>query len=427
MNRRKIIGSVESFISACFKASIPVKLIAEAVKINPATINKFLKLQKLPKELKEFKPNSLELKLHLLKIYAWLVSDPIDIAAALGPESSLLRRPIHKYLKLNEWETYLNGVVTHHVRSAKHDFTEDVSEGYQKIINDILPPVYLDADGAGLLEQFLTKAHKSDPSLFPNEVEIKSIQRSLDKCITMFFSKEEKGLKITSKVVEYINALLCEMSVKEKDFILSKYGVESSPAEVALKYDVSVERIRQISQRTIRRLTKVIAKQLGLINLESLLNIQEEKKNLELRLEELNKEKRGLESQLIIMNEHSYNVIAYIKKERQGIPEATLNFFKANDAFRDQLDLPTLLNNKNLFLPLEDLDLSVRAYRILKWTMKFNFLWQVCETDLDTFHKQRNFGQKTADEIEFLLHEKDLSLGMIFGQNRPLLIATTGE
>jgi DNA-directed RNA polymerase subunit alpha len=61
--------------------------------------------------------------------------------------------------------------------------------------------------------------------------------------------------------------------------------------------------------------------------------------------------------------------------------------------------------------PLEDLDLSVRAFNCLK-AAKINSLSELVQYEQEDLMKFRNFGQKSLSEIESVLHERGLSFGM---------------
>ncbi len=85
-------------------------------------------------------------------------------------------------------------------------------------------------------------------------------------------------------------------------------------------------------------------------------------------------------------------------------------------------DTPTTVENeivdenllhlrKMLKTPLEDLDLSVRAFNCLK-AAKIHSLEELVSFNTNDLLKFRNFGKKSLVEIEALLHEKGLSFGM---------------
>jgi DNA-directed RNA polymerase subunit alpha len=59
--------------------------------------------------------------------------------------------------------------------------------------------------------------------------------------------------------------------------------------------------------------------------------------------------------------------------------------------------------------PLEDLDLSVRAFNCLK-AAKINSLSELVQYEQEDLMKFRNFGQKSLSEIDQVLHERGLEL-----------------
>lgn len=72
---------------------------------------------------------------------------------------------------------------------------------------------------------------------------------------------------------------------------------------------------------------------------------------------------------------------------------------------------------KLLLTPLEDLDLSVRAFNCLK-TAKIETLEELVQFDTNDLLKFRNFGRKSLVEIEELLVEKGLSFGLDIAKYR---------
>ena len=75
------------------------------------------------------------------------------------------------------------------------------------------------------------------------------------------------------------------------------------------------------------------------------------------------------------------------------------------------VDEETLQLRKILGTPLEDLELSVRAFNCLK-AAKINSLSELVNYTQDELMKFRNFGQKSLSEIEQVLHERGLHFGM---------------
>lgn len=77
----------------------------------------------------------------------------------------------------------------------------------------------------------------------------------------------------------------------------------------------------------------------------------------------------------------------------------------------EMVDEHILHMRKLLKTPLEDLDLSVRAFNCLK-AAKINSLEELVSFNTNDLLKFRNFGKKSLVEIEALLHEKGLHFGM---------------
>lgn len=75
------------------------------------------------------------------------------------------------------------------------------------------------------------------------------------------------------------------------------------------------------------------------------------------------------------------------------------------------MDEETMQLRKTLHTPLEDLELSVRAFNCLK-AAKINSLSELVQYTQEELMKFRNFGQKSLSEIEQVLHERGLGFGM---------------
>ncbi len=93
------------------------------------------------------------------------------------------------------------------------------------------------------------------------------------------------------------------------------------------------------------------------------------------------------------------------------ITDENITFDTKEDKKEDLVDEQTLQLRKVLKTPLEDLDLSVRAFNCLK-AAKINSLSELVQYEQEDLMKFRNFGQKSLSEIEQVLHEGGLSFGM---------------
>ncbi len=93
------------------------------------------------------------------------------------------------------------------------------------------------------------------------------------------------------------------------------------------------------------------------------------------------------------------------------ITDENISFDVKDDEKEDVVDEQTLQLRKMLKTPLEDLDLSVRAFNCLK-AAKINSLSELVQYTQEELMKFRNFGQKSLSEIEQVLGERGLGFGM---------------
>jgi DNA-directed RNA polymerase subunit alpha len=93
------------------------------------------------------------------------------------------------------------------------------------------------------------------------------------------------------------------------------------------------------------------------------------------------------------------------------ITDENITFDNKEDKKEDVVDEQVLQLRKVLKTPLEDLDLSVRAFNCLK-AAKINSLSELVQYEQEDLMKFRNFGQKSLSEIEQVLGERGLSFGM---------------
>jgi DNA-directed RNA polymerase subunit alpha len=93
------------------------------------------------------------------------------------------------------------------------------------------------------------------------------------------------------------------------------------------------------------------------------------------------------------------------------ITDDNITFDSGNDEKQHVVDEHTLKLRQILKTPLEDLDLSVRAFNCLK-AAKINSLSELVQYEQDELMKFRNFGQKSLSEIEQVLIDRGLSFGM---------------
>lgn len=93
------------------------------------------------------------------------------------------------------------------------------------------------------------------------------------------------------------------------------------------------------------------------------------------------------------------------------VSDENITFNSEEKGQEEVVDEHILHMRKILKTPLEDLDLSVRAYNCLK-AAKINSLSELVQYDTNELLKFRNFGRKSLVEIEELIIEKGMHFGM---------------
>jgi DNA-directed RNA polymerase subunit alpha len=89
----------------------------------------------------------------------------------------------------------------------------------------------------------------------------------------------------------------------------------------------------------------------------------------------------------------------------------TMTFETAKPEEEEVVDEELLHMRKVLKTPLQDMDLSVRAYNCLK-AADIRTLGDLVQLDISDIMKFRNFGKKSLTELENLVQEKGLTFGM---------------
>ncbi len=93
------------------------------------------------------------------------------------------------------------------------------------------------------------------------------------------------------------------------------------------------------------------------------------------------------------------------------ITDENISFDLPSEEKSNVIDEKVLQLRKVLKTPLEELDLSVRAFNCLK-AAKINSLSELVQYTQDDLMKFRNFGQKSLSEIEQVINDRGLHFGM---------------
>lgn len=105
------------------------------------------------------------------------------------------------------------------------------------------------------------------------------------------------------------------------------------------------------------------------------------------------------------------DAVAYAAKILKDQLTVFINFDEETDVPEEPVRLEEGDVNENLFRPVEELELSVRAYNCLK-NANIKYIGELVQRSEQEMLKTKNFGKKSLNEIKDVLQEMGLSLGM---------------
>ncbi len=105
------------------------------------------------------------------------------------------------------------------------------------------------------------------------------------------------------------------------------------------------------------------------------------------------------------------DAVAYASKILKDQLTVFINFDEEMEMPEEIAILEDGAVNENLYKPVEELELSVRAYNCLK-NAEIKFIGELVQRTEQEMLKTKNFGKKSLNEIKDVLHEMGLSLGM---------------
>ena len=105
------------------------------------------------------------------------------------------------------------------------------------------------------------------------------------------------------------------------------------------------------------------------------------------------------------------DAVAYAAKILKDQLTVFINFDEESEMPDEPLLLEEGSTNENLFKPVEELELSVRAYNCLK-NANIKMIGELVQRSEQEMLKTKNFGKKSLNEIKDVLQEMGLSLGM---------------
>jgi hypothetical protein len=412
MNTLKFTTDTKRELLSLYKIGLPTVILAKLFEVATATV-----IKNLPKEAKEnaqyFKEPNPQKRLELLKLYAWLIADEKECAIESQTFRITKAAPLlFEYLRLKEWQRVLDGAVASYNLANQNRFHESVPEGYQRLINDLVPALQIKVRGKALLAEALTHMH-SQTIPFPEVEDISNPIVALTGFLQERFICNETFARYYDQVfVDRIELVLSGKSERKRLFLKAAYGIgDTTTGQLLDRYNLGPASGDEYKRRAFNSVQLYILR-----DLQNPLAASITQRKLVIEAEET---KQTTARELALIQKTSSRDISSLQEKlskvckavagKVSIPEHIAKIIKSYVGEIPELDSSL---KKILETPLEDLDLSVRAFNCLK-ASKINSLRELVQYDVEELKKFRNFGQKSLSEIDQLLQEKGLSFGMV--------------
>jgi len=380
------------------KLGVPIKVLAKFAEVSVSAVLKYLN-KKIDSDVA--RETQKEKTLELLKLYAWIISEPDGCVVGTGVKSITKLIPLlHSYLSLKKHEDFIDGAISTYNLMNQNRFSNDVQEEYRSLIDALFPPEKIKISGKQQLEAMLKKMHFEEIS-FPDAVNINSSKKVCVSILTALVPKNTFGtyfddsfVLLLQKVMKRFDERLL-FDIQHHHLIVHKhpsYHEDRAPGTVRASYTKGLRILRSWVMNRIRTLLPEI-------------------EELEIKLSWSTEELQDIKKKYADL-EHGSNgtlmkIISILKR---------LHKEKPKDQFI--LEMLTLLKveednspKANLYIPIVDLDLSVRALGTLKH-FDVEFLWEITKLDVYDLLRARNTGKQTVTEIQDILKQHNLSFGM---------------
>jgi hypothetical protein len=412
MNHKKIVGDIKQAMLALIRNNIPVKLTAHLLNVGENTVKESIP-SNLKEELRDFTEKGNTLKLHLLKIYAWLLADEMGCTVAIGtPVASGLLKILPSHLGLKAWLRFIEGVLLTQKIVTENRFSPNVSLKYRRMIDALYPPPIQEISARQVMEAILISMHAEEIP-FPTEETVTSPQKALRTELEKLLRKEERPARFFDSVfVTVINEALLTQSIRAIEITTGFFEDEDMTefTRMAEKYNLTLERSRQIKDKVLKRTQRYIENEYQVVSMPETTQIvclEKAGEALRNKLEtgsQLLTEKQDQIKKLVdfVVQHHNQETL-------QSHPEIQ-KLCSMEILPDDELAIHRLFQKK-LDISINDLEFSVRAHTCLK-SAKLLSLRDIVQYTQEELRKFRNFGGKTLSEVEQVLHEQGLKFGM---------------
>lgn len=435
MNIKKLTPDMMYFVKNAIRIGIPVIVIASVCEVSLATLTKNIKDIK-KEHIKEFTGN--KLRLEMLKLYAWAIADKEGFNSVVGYHAKIIKA-LYKYLKLDKWEKYLNGVTVVMKYFQQWSFEESVPVGYREFFLEIYSNNDNDLISRTMLDICITEMHTSQK--FPYEDCISFPEEALSFVVNKVLEKEKmkSTFLITNEITNLVDTFVSSLSNRMQIILKKSFGIcgetQLVPKAVADIFDLTVERVRSIKKDSLKLASEYFKSNNYTFDSCSVFSniIGKQKVINKLNFNSYNQTNliAELNSKVVILSATIASNIKNILINNEVSSILLENGFNLENSgggiiyTEEAIATGYGLTQKQLqFLKssIRDVDFSVRAYNCLtssRYTfhVELVYVWQILEHHEELL-KIRNMGKKTLIEIEeaFSLEQipfKSLNINLI--------------
>ena len=407
MNDNRVFMQKKAWMLFLLKLGMPSLVIQKVLDISLSTVVNYLVIFRKSGAWKKEIPAITGVKPQILKIYAEIMCGSCkSFTSAVFKKNfeSKERQEFEEKLKivlaeLLEEEKILQTIsyaLPAIMSFSEIKYTDDIPAGYRGLIEQLWTK-YEDSPSleSKVWKEYLHKIARSDMQIsetrqfiWGNNHLVYSIIHSYAQKIREYYVAPIVTLRICSLIDEALEKLQPQ---KEEviDLYFGLHAEEQSLQTIGKKFSLSKESIRQIKNKAIVKLKRILSD-----DLKSVSHAWEEQQTLKKDIQEI-KDRR--DQQFLELDETYKKMLMELQT-----PEAA--------AIAETIDCTY---NKNLFLRIDDLGIRVRAYNCLR-AADIKYVWELVQLHPNDLLKFRNFWQKALYDIQMVFTEKKLTWNMKF-------------
>jgi len=388
MNDDRVFESKKAWLVLLLELGMPSIVIQKMLSISQSTVvNYCMKLNKRnPYGLTESKPI-------MMKVYADLVCRYREISWGDKEFKNQLQPILADELEENRIIQTLEYALPAITSFTKIQYTDDVPEGYRRLLDDLFTGYYYTPPKVGSVwNEYLRDISTSKITLTYKQFCWEKHQHFVDDIIQRYAETNREYLAplLTKEVCLWVDDIIERSCFGRIGSVLHKYyGIGCDPQtleEIGNSLELGKEMMRLNRERGIKRLKSLKKEVYPISNAWRERQEMKQKHQQEISdlTEEFKKNLLDLEKKYNPQRENPY---------KDGYPEI---FFKE----------------------IYNVDLSVRVLNCLGDDVKY--IWELLSHSESDLVKFRNFGKKSLDEVRSFLKKHNLRMGMEFTESQKL-------